>query len=56
MVLSNRENNNCNKTQKKDHENTTEEKSDKFHNGLNILAGIIARDIYNKQIGNASDE
>ncbi|MBA7714397.1 hypothetical protein ES703_123419 [subsurface metagenome] len=49
MVLSNRENNNCNKTQNKDHENTTKEKSDKFHNGLNTLAEIIAREIYKKR-------
>lgn len=56
MVQSNRENDNSDKTQKKDKENTTKEKVDKFHNGLNILAGIIARDIYNKRTGKNSDD
>ena len=56
MVLPNRENGNSDKIQKKDKENTTKEKVNKFHNGLDILAGIIARDIYNKRTGNASDE
>ena len=48
MILSNRKNDNSDKTQKKDKGSTTKEKVDKFHNGLNILAEIIARDVYNK--------
>lgn len=49
MVQSNRKNDNSDKIQKKDRENTAKENIDKLHNGLNILAGIIARDIYNKR-------
>ena len=48
MVSPNRENDNSDKTQNKDKENTTKEREDKFRSGLNILAGMIAKDIYNK--------
>ncbi len=56
MSLPNRKNDNFNKIQKKDKEKTAKKKVNKFHNGLNILSKIIARDIYNKRIGDASDE
>ena len=56
MVQSNKENNNSYKIHNKDKENTTKEKVDKFNTGLNILAGIIARDIYNKRKSNSSDK
>ena len=56
MILPNRENDNSDKTQKKDRKNIAKERYDKIHYGLNILAGIIARDIYNKRKSNSSDK
>ncbi len=56
MILPNRENDNSDKTQKKDSKNIAKERNDKIHYGLNILAGTIARDIYNKRIGNTPDK
>ncbi len=56
MVLANRENKNSDKIQKKNKENITKEKVDKVHNGLNILAAIMTRDIYKKRIRKNSNK
>ncbi len=56
MDLSNDRNDSYNSTQKEIEGKVTEEDTNNIHNGLNILAGIIARDIYDKQKGNISSK
>lgn len=56
MTASNNKKENSKTSQKSNDEKTDKEGTDKFYNGLKILAELIAKDIIEKRKNNLSDK